>query len=141
MINYINNLWSDFQDNWGQEELGEQTTWKYYTRNRAVFHGLPIAAITAAASAYLFQATSAKTGAIFGTVNYITLTTFIEAIRAHYEIDPPKAVILVGMACLVSHAMMETIFKASISYQTAIMLGVASFAGQLARDFFINEDT
>src|SRR5262245_13054351 len=95
MLDGIRNLWPGFQED--LPEFEEQTTWKYYIKDRAVLHGLPIAAITAAASAYLFQAVSEKTGAIFGVVNYITLTSIIEVLYDHFENEIPNAAVIASV--------------------------------------------
>ena len=140
MINFCSNALSNFSD-W-TEELSDplESPWKYYTQERAVLKGLPIAMISTIAAAYLFNCAKASTGAIFGVVNYVILTFLIEIIRAHQEIDKTKACVILGISCAVSFAFVQTVCKTSMTYQTAIILGIAAFAGQLSREFLMNED-
>ncbi len=92
------------------------------------------------ACALLFNCAKPSTGAIFGTVNYIALTSLIETIRAHHNIDKTKAVVILGISCAISLAFIRTVCKTTMNYQTAALLATASFAGQIAREFLSNED-
>lgn len=80
------------------------------------------------------------TGALFGTVNYLVLTSLLEIIRTHHEIDKPTAVALIGISGSISWAFVQTVCKTALTYQAAIILTTAAFAAQVARRFFVTED-
>jgi hypothetical protein len=142
MTGYIQSLWSRFQD-WKEEAFSEDSSegfghyWNYYYNERAVLHGLPIAMISTMATAYLFDCAKTSTGATFGLVNYITLTCSLEAIRHHQEIDTITGYVITGINGAVSLAFIRTVCNTEINYQTAIVLGIAAFAGQFFRQYFI----
>lgn len=137
MIDYISNTYSNIQE-W-QSDLVQSEPWRYYVQERAVIKGLPIAVISTIAASYLFNCAKVSTGAIFGAVNYITLTSLLEIIRAHHEIDRTKAMVILGISSAISLAFIQTICKTAMSYQTAIILSVAAFAGQLSREFLVTD--
>lgn len=137
MLEYITNSLDNVQE-W-KNDLIESENWRYYVRERAVFQGLPIAVISSIAAAYLFQATSIKTAAIFGTFNYVALTSTLELLRKHYQIDPLKGAAIVGLCGVVTMAFLQTVCQINLSYRAIIILSTAAFVGQLARQFFVSE--
>jgi hypothetical protein len=145
MINFLSNAWSDFVD-W-KEETSEKAAewlnhkWDYYTKDRAVIHGFPIAVLSSIAATFLFNCTKRSTAAIFGAVSYLTLTSLLEIIRAHHYVDKTKACIIVGVSSAVTLGFIKTVCKTSMTYQAAIILSIASFSGQLAREFFIDKNS
>ncbi len=144
MIKNISNACSDFLE-WKDEVLSRQSEWlnhqwNYYTKERAILQGLPIAIITSIATAYLFQCTRPVTALIFGAVNYLAVTTLLEIMRTHHKIDRTQACILLTIGGAMSVAFIQTVCKTSMTYQAAILLTIAAFSGQLARQFFSTED-
>ncbi len=144
MINCFNNVCSSFQE-WRQEITDQASewldhNWEYYTKERAIFKGLPFAAISTLACTLLFNCTKPAIGTIFGVVNYIILTSSLEIIRKHHEIDKIKALAILGMSGAISLAFIRTVCKTSMSYQAAILLATAAFAGQLAREYFSTQE-
>lgn len=144
MLDFVSNAWSHVRD-WvqGEDEFDaglDDSNWTYYVKGRAVLHGLPIAGISTVAAGYLFNCASASTGAIFGVVNYIALTSLLEIIRAHHDIDETKAGVIIGISGAISMAFIQTVCKTNMTYSAAIILGTAAFAGQLTREFFIKQN-
>jgi hypothetical protein len=144
MIEYLSNAWSNFLE-WKDEVLEQQSeylnrSWNYYTEERAVIRGFPIAVISSMAAAYFFQCARPTTGAIFGAVNYLTLTSLSEILRAHHEIDKTERYIILGVSGAISFAFMQTVCKTAMTYQAALILTIAAFGGQLARCCFSTQD-
>lgn len=140
MINLLSTTCSNFIQ-WKDEILEEcEGTWKYFTKERCIPQGFPVAVVSSIAAAYLFNCSKLSTGAVFGAVNYITLTSLLEIVRVHHEIDHAKAGALIGLSGAISMAFIQTVCKTSISYQTSIILGIAAFAGQLTREFFVDHE-
>jgi hypothetical protein len=123
------------------EEISEpyEDSWKYYTQDRAVLKGLPVTIISTTAAAYLLGVKPSM-GAIFGLINYIALTSLIEIFRVHQDIDKTKACVILGVSGAISLAFVQTVCKTTMTYQIAIMLAVAAFAGQISREFFYNDE-
>jgi hypothetical protein len=144
MLDFVSSAWSHVRD-WvqGADEFDaglDDRQWTYYVKGRAVLHGLPIAAISTVAAAFLFNCANASTGAIFGVVNYLALTSLLEIIRAHHEIDKTKAGVIIGISGAISMAFIQTVCKTNMTYYAAIILGTAAFAGQLTRLFYMTEE-
>lgn len=137
MIEFISNAWSNFQNS---DDEFAHSEWRHYIHERAVLKGFPIAVISSIAAAYLFNCAKVSTGALFGAVNYIALTSLIEVIRAHHDIDKTKAAAILIISGGISLAFMQTLCKTAMTYQTAILLSTAAFAGQLAREFLMKDD-
>lgn len=137
MIEYFSNSWLNFLD-WKDDCINQTSewldyNWDYYTQERKVIKGLPIAVISCIAAGYLFQCAQPSPAAIFGAINYITLTSLLEVIRANHHIDAPKACIILGISGAVSLAFVQTVCKTAMTYYAAMILATAAFAGQLAR--------
>lgn len=144
MITYFSNTWSDFLE-WKDEVVEQQSewldrNWNDYTQERAILQGLPIAVISSIAAAYLFQCTSPIAGAIFGAINYLTLTPLVEISHTHYKIDNTQACIILAVNGAISLAFIQTVCKTTMTYQAAAILTIAAFGGQLARQFFSTQD-
>ncbi len=140
MIEYFSNRWSNFTE-WTEEIIDQSPDLKYYIQDRAVIHGLPVAAISTVAAGYLFDCAKTSTAAIFGVVNYLTLTSLLEMIRSRHEIDKLEGAIIIGVSGVISMAFIQTVCKTSMTYQTAMVLGAAAFAGQVGRLVLSNPDS
>lgn len=144
MIEFCSNTWSNFLE-WKEECVDQASdwldhNWDYYTQERGVSRGLPIAMISSIAASYLFQCAKPSSAGIFGAVNYITLTSLLEVIRARHYIDTTKACVILGISGAISLAFMQTVCKTAMTNQTAIILATAAFAGQIARSFGMPEE-
>lgn len=141
MLQFCSNTWSDIRE-WKDEtteRLQRSENIRYYTQDRAVLKGLPVAVISSIAAAYLFNCSTLVTGAIFGTVNYLTLTTLLEVIRNVYEIDNKTGAFIIGISSAISLALVRNVCRTPLSIQAAVILSVAAFAGQLLRLHVINK--
>src|SRR5580658_3019828 len=99
--------WTTIQ-HWGanlsdgvSERFGHQ--WRFYVGERAVLHGLPVAAITALATGQLFGCATIASGSIFGIINYITLTSITEVLRQRYDMNNlPAMTGVIGVSAAIS---------------------------------------
>lgn len=132
-----------------KEHLGH--TWEY-VKHRNLLWGLPVAVASAAACAFLFKCPVSTlglatpwTGAIFGTINYLFVTTLIELTSNiggySTEVQVAKATTIVGLSCLVVTAFMDTVLHVPLSRLWGVSLTIASFAGPLFRVAIDNEDS
>ena len=139
MLEFCSKTWSGLCD-WKNETIERSEKLRFYTQDRAVHKGLPIAIISSIAAAYLFNAAPLAVGAVFGAVNYITLTSLLEITRSQYiKIDKPIAFAIIAASSAISGAFIHTICKTSISVQTILVLSAAAFAGQIMRNHCIEK--
>ena len=140
MLQFCSNTWSGLYE-WKNETIERSENLRFYTQDRAVHKGVHISIISSIAAAYLFNAAPLAVGAVFGAVNYITLTSLLEITRSQYNIDKPAALAIIGASSAITGAFIHTICKTSISVQAILILSAAAFAGQIMRNHCIEKSS
>lgn len=113
-----------------------QPSWVYLNRNNLI-QMMPLSVITTVAFAYLFAPTTLAAGAVFGTVNFVSVKvlshlfplenveeTIKETIRDDDHTAMYRAGGIIALSYAVSAAFVKTVVQAPLTHPAALMLAV-----------------
>ncbi len=120
-----------------REKTSELLSNNYYIGKRAVLHGLLASIVSTVAIDYLFSASpvGVMTSAVYGSVNFAVTAFLIEWHGPEKENENLylSGGLIFGAGYALSTAFIQTVWKTTLSYKTALPLAVGGVIAAYAR--------